>query len=198
MTDSSKPARKRGGHLREDLIDAGIALLRERGADGLSLRECAAAAGVSHASPGYHFRNLKGLRTAIAARAFRLFSDYMEEHCNNADRDPKAQIKAICEGYVAFAKAHRELFLFMFSGQDLDHHDPELSATSSRAYQILRDTCAPFSGPDTAPEDVEMLVWSLVHGYSHLVLTRKTENIPQQTHVPDLATLLDHLALHPR
>ncbi|SHM05446.1 TetR/AcrR family transcriptional regulator [Roseibium suaedae] len=195
MTDSPKPTRKRDGRLREDLIDAGVALLRDRGADGMSLRECAAIAGVSHASPGYHFGNLKGLKTAIAARAFRLFGDFMLEFLAKAERAPKAQILAISEGYLAFAEAHKELFLFMFSGQDLDQTDPDLSAMSARAYQILRDTCAPFVKPDSHPETVEILVWSLVHGYAQLMLTGKIRKASPGVKIPAYKFLLDHLNL---
>ena len=55
------------GNLREALITAGVGLLNEGGLSALTLRKCAARAGVSHAAPAYHFKGLNGLLTAIAA-----------------------------------------------------------------------------------------------------------------------------------
>ena len=104
MTNRATRPRKRDGTLRDGLIEVGITLLREKGPDGLSLRECAARAGVSHAAPTYHFKNLKGLSTAIAARAFCLFAQSMETSIADAADTPSARLAAICEGYLAFAR----------------------------------------------------------------------------------------------
>ncbi len=57
------------GNLREALIVAGIEILKEGGLPALTLRACAARAGVSHAAPAHHFDGLPGLVTAIAANS---------------------------------------------------------------------------------------------------------------------------------
>ena len=49
--------------------------MAERGADGISLRELARAAGVSHAAPAHHFTDRRGLFTALAAEGWRLLAD---------------------------------------------------------------------------------------------------------------------------
>src|SRR6266496_3683288 len=54
------------GDLRQALLDAAVATLDEVGADGLSLREVARRAGVSHAAPAHHFTDKAGLLTAVA------------------------------------------------------------------------------------------------------------------------------------
>ena len=61
------------GDLRRALIDAGLALLTEGGTSALTLRGCAARAGVSHAAPAHHFDGLDGLRVAIAEEGFDRF-----------------------------------------------------------------------------------------------------------------------------
>ena len=84
------PAKKHHhGNLRPALIKAGIALLEEGGIDALSLRKCAARAGVTHAAPAHHFDGLAGLkalvytvndlkeaRRLVADGAWGLFTDY--------------------------------------------------------------------------------------------------------------------------
>jgi len=193
MTTSSSPRRRRDGSLRNDLVDAGVKLLRERGPDGLSLRECAAMAGVSHAAPAYHFRNLAGLATAIAARGFRLFCEAMTTRLAAASSSPLDRLNAICHGYLDFARAHPELFLFIFSGQSFNEEDDALHRHSEAAYAILRDTCAPLVPTGTPPEEIEILVWSLVHGYAHLSMTRKKEKTDMANSWPALDGLLVHL-----
>ena len=49
-------------------------LVAERGADGISLRELARAAGVSHAAPAHHFADRRGLFTALAAEGWRMLA----------------------------------------------------------------------------------------------------------------------------
>ena len=71
---ASNPARP-PKYLRVALVDAGLALLAIEGLAGLTLRACAARAGVSHAAPAHHFAGLPGLLTAIAARGFGIFTD---------------------------------------------------------------------------------------------------------------------------
>jgi AcrR family transcriptional regulator len=197
MTNKATRPRKRDGTLRDGLIEVGITLLREKGPDGLSLRECAARAGVSHAAPTYHFKNLKGLSTAIAARAFSLFAQSMETSIADAADTPSARLAAICEGYLAFAKAHRELFLFMFSGLDLNGDDPEFEAASTRAYTILSEVSAPFVGPGDDPEEIELLIWSVAHGYSHLAMINKKRPRSKGNDLPTLANILRHLDIKP-
>lgn len=193
MTTSSSPRRRRDGTLRNDLVDAGVELLRARGPDGLSLRECASMAGVSHAAPAYHFKNLAGLATAIAARGFRLFCEAMTARLADASPAPLDRLGAICHGYLDFASEHPELFLFIFSGQAFNEEEDEFRQPSSEAYEILRETCAPLVPDGTLPEDIEILVWSLVHGYAHLTMTRKKDNPELVRSWPRLDALLTHL-----
>jgi len=198
MTDSKTPSgatspRRRDGSLRKDLVEAGISILRDKGIEGLSLRECAARAGVSHAAPAYHFKNLTGLYTAISARGFELFSESMDAKRQEAGKDPRDQLLAICEGYLDFAVGHRELFLFMFSGQEMDPQNQDFDTVSSRAYRILSETCAPFVEAGTDPEEIELLVWSLVHGYTHLAMVNKKRPKHIGAALPLLPDLLRHL-----
>jgi AcrR family transcriptional regulator len=193
MTEVLPTRRKRDGTLKTALIDAGVSLLRKRGADGLSLRECAAMAGVSHAAPGYHFKNIMGLSTAIAARGYKLFSEAITTRLDKAGPSSSDRLAAICHGYMNYASSHPELFLFIFSGQKFNEDDEDFSRHATKAYSILRETCAPLVPANTPCEEIEVLVWSLVHGYAQLSMTRKKDNPQLDRTWPALDPLLKHL-----
>ncbi|KPA22053.1 HTH-type transcriptional regulator BetI [Shimia sp. SK013] len=156
------------GDLRNALIKAGIEILEEGGIDALSLRKCAARAGVSHAAPAHHFDGLPGLKGAIASEAFAVFSRHMLEAAQSEGDSPQARLKGICRGYVQFGLAHRALLDTIFGIDMSDLRREPIEHDDSSAYQILRDACAPFVPDGTQPEVVEFQVWSLIHGYTML------------------------------
>lgn len=157
------------GNLQEALIAAGISLLEQGGISALSLRKCAALAGVSHAAPAHHFGGLDGLIAAIVAKGFSSFTDYMVHERDNAGLDPKLRLKGILRGYLAFADENAALFTLMFGTRINIEVNEELAAIAAKSYQVLAETCAPLISPDDpTPRATEILVWSLVHGYASL------------------------------
>ncbi|MFV2092117.1 MAG: TetR/AcrR family transcriptional regulator [Hyphomicrobiales bacterium] len=154
------------GNLREALIRAGTELLDEGGQAGLTLRKCAARAGVSHAAPAHYFNGLGGLLTAIAARGYEIFTATMISEAEAGASDPHACLLSICQGYLRFSRDHEAMFNLMFSSEDLDYEDPDLRQNSAAAYAVLRDGCAPFINVSTVDEGTEIMVWSLVHGFA--------------------------------
>jgi AcrR family transcriptional regulator len=154
--------------LRDMLIASGLALLEEGGIQGLTLRKCAARAGVSHAAPAHHFAGLPGLLTAMAGRAFALFHQAMEAEIARAEAAPRARLQATCAGYLTFAAQHAGLFHLMFVSPEVNRADPEVIPHSARAYLLLREACLPFSSSGVPDVTLEISVWSLVHGYATL------------------------------
>lgn len=61
------------GDLREVLVLAGLVILEEEWLSGLTLRKCAARAGVNHAAPAHYSSGLGALKSAIATRAYATF-----------------------------------------------------------------------------------------------------------------------------
>jgi AcrR family transcriptional regulator len=105
-------------NLREALILAGMQLLEEKGLDALTLRRCAAMAGVSHAAPAHHFDGLAGLKTAIATRGYATFERLMKEGVAAAGPEPRAQAYGMSLGYIRFATEHNALFNLIFDRPD--------------------------------------------------------------------------------
>lgn len=161
------------GDLRNALVAEGLRLLEEEGLSGISLRAIAKRAGVSHTAPKNHFGSVKGLMTAIATEGFRRHAAFMREGLTDA-ATREDRLRAAMTGYVRFAEAHPHLFRLMFSPLYCDLRDAELQRVASESYAILAEIS---EGLDWAKADApggqrrtEMMLWSLVHGYSMLEL----------------------------
>ncbi|MBO9466199.1 TetR/AcrR family transcriptional regulator [Tropicibacter sp. R15_0] len=189
------------GNLRPALIEAGLAILIEDGLDKLTLRRCAARAGVSHAAPAHHFDGVDGLRAAIAEEGFRIFRNYMLDARGNVGPDPHERVKAICRGYIYFATDFPALFELMFNIKVIyDMVTSPVVPDSALGYDVLRDTCTPFVAPDTDPILVETQVWSLIHGYGTLLLAGRfggsNPDAPLGPIFDPVMALLDQLTVH--
>ncbi len=168
MTASQPTKPRHHGNLKTALVEAGVALLAEGGHGALTLRKCAARAGVSHAAPAHHFNGLKGLMTAIVAQGFKLFTQTMIEHRDAADEDPHARLVAVCNGYLAFAQDNQAMAALMFRTDEIFTCEAEYQTISSASYQVLAEACAPFNAGPAGARGVEVLIWSLVEGYASL------------------------------
>ncbi len=177
MTASTKPSHHHG-NLRSALIEAGVQLLREGGLEALTLRKAAGVAGVSHAAPAHHFASLTNLRSAIAAAGFEIFDASMKcEIKKVSPSNPSEVVRAACRGYILFAIENPALFSLMFGGTELIREEPPLGASSGHAYETLTNICLPFSTDAKSLEKMRMLVWSLVHGFTSLMLAQQ-KNFP--------------------
>jgi len=161
------------GELRPALLAAALEVLQERGASGVSLREVARRAGVSHAAPAHHFSDKAALLTAVAVQGFERFHTALERAGVGVPH-PVAALGATGRAYVQFAARHRTEFELMFRPEHLTHDSPELVVARERAHQLLvqRVVDAQRSGyaPGLSPEDVALAAWSTVHGLATLWL----------------------------
>lgn len=188
------------GNLRSALISAGIDLLDEVGWTGLSLRACAAKAGVSHAAPAHHFGNLNGLLTALAAVALTRFVTALSDAMADTPDDPPVMLDTVGRAYVQFAIDNPGLFKLMFDEVDLDHCDPDLTTARNGAFAILGEITAPFLPPGADQQQdykLRTAIWSSVHGYAQLLLARQLTPLqdPEDPFMlmPDLLKLVPEL-----
>jgi AcrR family transcriptional regulator len=185
------------GNLRQALIEAGLAIVAESGLAALTLRACAARAGVSHAAPTHHFGNLQGLLSELTAIAFRRFHATIGAEQAACAQTPRARLAAAARGYLIFATGNPDLFRLMFSAKRLDWSHQELTDAARAAYAQLAETVRPFQrdpGDDEEGFRLRTLVWSTVHGYAHLLLegylTHQGVSADGLSHLPDLSALL--------
>jgi AcrR family transcriptional regulator len=160
------------GDLRHALLEAAEALIAERGVDRFSLRETARRAGVSAAAPSHHFRDARGLLTALAADAFRSFGDALEASDPGGARERRIRAQGLA--YVRFALANRGKFDLMWRYALVDRDDPDYRAASARAFLILDRVVRGEQPPPPEPNDISIApsiaCWSIAHGFARLAL----------------------------
>lgn len=187
------------GDLANALLQSARVVLNEKGVHGLSLRACAAHAGVSHAAPTHHFKSLRGLLTELAVIAYDEFATALQsEYINVAHKPPKFRLQKVCQAYIDFSIKEPRLFELMFSSTPLDFDNPRLKKSSSDAYQQLIDIVHPLFDAkkinEEQREQTEVLVWSIVHGYAILLMnqSKRSGNTCTDTSkmtLPDLGLL---------
>jgi AcrR family transcriptional regulator len=188
------------GDLPAALLAGVQSAVADEGVSGVSLRDVARRAGVSHSAPAYHFGSKAGLLTAFATAGYQLLAEsVINEVAASEAGDSAAQLAAIGRGYVRFAVGHPAHFEVMFRLDALEPGNAEFVAASEAAYELLTaavERCRAdgrLHGRST--EVVTVSAWSLVHGLSALWISgRLSERIAEQdpqrlaTAVSDLFT----------
>lgn len=152
------------GDLRSVILAQAAALVAERGADGVSLRELARAAGVSHAAPAHHFTDRRGVFTALATEGWRLLTEALTE--------ARPDFLHAASAYVGFALAHPGHYEVMFDKSLIDEANPALAEAKAVAGGELRRGVATLTDARSKsdPEGAALAAWSLVHGFIMLWL----------------------------
>ncbi len=166
MTTATSERRYHHGDLRRALLDEALAAIERDGPGGISLRELARRAGVSHAAPAHHFGDKVGLLTAIAVEGFDLFADEL-----NAAFEATGSFLEVGVAYVGFAVRHRAHFEVMFRPELLRAGDPALTAARERSRQALYGPLGSVPlEPSVDALRAGVAAWALVHGLATLYL----------------------------
>ncbi|WP_123026033.1 TetR/AcrR family transcriptional regulator [Mycolicibacterium stellerae] len=152
------------GDLKATILGEAAALVADRGAADLSLRELARAAGVSHAAPAHHFSDRRGLFTALATEGFRKLAEALT--------GARPDFLDAALAYVRFAIDHPGHYAVMFDKSLYDATDPELVAAEMSAGAELAAGVGTLDDPRAKgdPQAAQLAAWSLVHGFSLLWL----------------------------
>lgn len=155
------------GDLRRAVLAAAVATINEAGPAGVSLRDLARRAGVSHAAPAHHFGDKAGVLSALAAEGFDLLADELAAALQRTQ-----DFLEVGVAYVRFAVEHRAHFEVMFR-PDLYHPDDRaVLAARERASEALAGGIGSLpeqqAGPDARLAGIA--AWSLVHGFATLWL----------------------------
>ncbi|CCE09150.1 putative Transcriptional regulatory protein, TetR family [Bradyrhizobium sp. STM 3843] len=186
------------GALRDALLQAAERVLERDGLAGLTLRAVAREAGVSHAAPAHHFGDLTGLVSELAAIGFRRFNAAMkaagEGAIAPADKGP-----ARARAYVAYAQANPGMYGLMFRTERLDYTRPSLHDAATASFAGLAGAISAERNEPIAEERLSLeqaaaiaRAWSLVHGYTMLLLEGRLVDILRRAPAGTTAeTLLD-------
>jgi AcrR family transcriptional regulator len=172
------------GDLRAALIDAAVALIAEHGVQGLSLRECARRAGVSHAAPYRHFAEKNDLLLAIAQQGFGWLAEAGRAAMTGVT-GARERLEAYGVAYVRFAVTHPVHHRVMFS-EALG--GPHTQKGDEPSFQLLVEAATQAVGPDDPPLLAAVSAWSLPHGLAMLILDGRIP--PELVRTPDDAERL--------
>ncbi len=160
------------GNLRAVLIEAGLALIAEKGVRALTLREIGAKVGVSRMAAYRHFADKSQLLLAIRAAGFEKFAAALEAERAATSKNCKTRLNGMGVAYVRFARENPAYFEVMF-GTPPDEQ-AEACEAEQRAFQILEETIAEGQAKrEFRKGDTHLMacaLWSLVHGISALKL----------------------------
>ena len=156
--------------LRETVLSAAVDYIAEHGPDGLSFRQVALAAGVSHQAPYHHFTDRSGIFAAIAAEGFvtlaAAFRPVLADDTHPARR--------CFEAYVRVAMEHPGHFRVMFRADlnGIADHPATESAAESAFNELLKMVDRTIGRPAAAEESFTWatLMWSAAHGFATLLI----------------------------
>lgn len=160
------------GNLREALVKAALGILNRDGFEGLTLRQCAKAAGVSPAAPTHHFKNLKGLLTAVATYGFEMLT---------ADMMSAKNIRELAHIYYEFAKQNPDLYRTMFL-PSLHRDDVAYDEASRKCIAVLARELKT-EHPKKSNEELALLTfktWAQAHGFVLLALSHRLDIVGGQ------------------
>ena len=158
--------------LREKVIKAAVKYIADFGPDGLSFRQIAADAGVSHQAPYHHFTDRNAIFGEIALLGFRKFTAAMNAP-THADDDPD-QVVRLCERYVDFALSNKGYFRVMFrSDLCLIDESPETRRAADDAFDTLLVAVKEILGDSASVDEIRIqatAMWAIAHGLATLLI----------------------------
>jgi AcrR family transcriptional regulator len=214
MSTSAEKARtkKRAYHhgdLARALVTAALEIIGKRGPEAFTLREVAAAVGVTHGAAYRHFADKEALLAAVAEDGYRALAQKLGSavHASAADPSPRARIRALGAAYVEFAMARPAHYRVMWGPRvNEDGRFPSLEVAISEAFALV---IAEFERGqdkgvfrDEPARDLAVAFWVAAHGYIELVLRRrlkvKSEAVAVAYFDKLLTPFLDGLTTKPR
>lgn len=162
------------GDLRAALLEAGEKELAEKGLEGFTLRGAARRAGVSHAAPAHHFKDVSDLLTELAAVGFERFTEFLLRFGESEPKGTIDYIVALGRGYATFAARNPHFLPLIFRVASV-RDNARYNAAAAAAFQLPVEAVGAYFGSadpmaDPALTATVIGLWSTVHGFSDLLL----------------------------
>jgi AcrR family transcriptional regulator len=159
------------GNLRQAVLDQAAVMVHDRGASELSLRELAAAIGVTHAAPRRYFAGRQELLDALAVEGFVRLGTRLHEVVE-ASSDFHEQIRSIARVYLDFATSEANLVELMFAhkhGAGSDAVGQNAEAAFTPILQVFQRSESQNLLRGRKPERVSMVFLAALQGLAGLI-----------------------------
>ena len=168
------PAPRGATGLADRLVEAAEAILAEQGLEGLSLREVARRAGVTHGAPLRHYPSYAALLAEVAARGFRTLDGAVEGAAAAIapGAGATARLAAGARAYLDCAIEKPAVFALMFRPELLDAtHGTFLRDSNGAFEQLVRLVRGAQDGGWHTARDTRQVagsLWAAIHGLASL------------------------------
>lgn len=190
-TVKSEVRRYHHGDLQTALVLAAEQILTEKGVAGFSLREAARRAGVSPAAPAHHFKDARGLLTAVAAKGFSRLAEHLALAA--VEMPAGCRLQALGAAYIDFAQQSPAIFSIMWNRELLKTDDAAYLKAGRTAFNVLERAASgkavPVRTAPHVPDPTIIATWSMIHGFARLVLDGALEGVPDSMQSEVLALL---------
>lgn len=186
------------GHLREALVEAGLALARESGPDAVVLRAVTRAAGVSHNAAYRHFADRDELLRAVCVRCMGELAARIRARIDElpAEADPAsaalARLEATGRPYIEFALDEPGWFRTAFGVPHV--LEPIQLGEGGNPYALLVEALDGLTAAGLLPAErrprAEYAAWSGVHGISTLLLDGPLRGLPADERAAAIDTVI--------
>ena len=162
-------ARYHHGNLRRALLDAALAAIADHGGTaGVTIREAARRAGVSHNAPYRHFKDRDAMLSALAEEGFAELGRDLRAARERA-KDPEARFLATGLAYLRFARTRAGHLTVMFGPERARSRSPDLQRAADATFQVLKHLALDAGITDVVEaRRFGGLVWSFLHGLAVL------------------------------
>ncbi|MFE6847313.1 TetR/AcrR family transcriptional regulator [Streptomyces sp. NPDC057686] len=158
------------GDLRGALLDAAETLVRERGADGWSLREASARVGVSPSAAYHHFGSRDALVSALSEVVLARLGNRLRDAMDAAPAQGPERLAACGRAYVTWAVEDPAVARLVFRGGATTAQ----SAISPHPHDVLTTELDRLADtghlPPRARPGAEFVVWAAIHGLAVLLI----------------------------
>jgi AcrR family transcriptional regulator len=155
---------------RARLCDAAEHMFAERGPAAVTMRELAAAVGVSPMTPYRYFKDKDAILAAVRARAFDRHADHLEAAYAAHAHDPATRPLALAQAYIQFALDHPEAYKLMFDvHQPSAGSYPDLVRAGERSRRTMSLQLEESPGeatpvPKAEADLIAHMYWAALHG----------------------------------
>ena len=167
---------KRGyhhGNLRQELVDATLRLIEEKGPTGFTLSEAAKAADATPPAVYRHFQGREDMIAEAALQGYRIFADLMEHAYASGGTTTLGKFNATGRAYLAFARKFPGHYVAMFESGISINHSAALAREASRAFAVIETSAKELTAhiPVDRRPPSQMFsahIWAMSHGVVEL------------------------------